>query len=264
MDMNEEQNVPVVPPDSRNTLVIVPAYNEEACIAETIADIRRCLPGTAVLVVDDGSTDRTSALAREAGAMALTLPCNLGVGGAVQAGFVFAAEKRYRYVVRLDADGQHPPGVLRDLLNALHMSGVDMVVGSRFLGETAYRGTGVRHVGIRCLACFLSLICRQRVTDPTSGLYAIDRKLLFFFARSYPSEYPEPEALALLRRQGYEFLEIPASFQPRRHGVSSIDGWGTFYYMVKVFLALVVDRARPVDPQYARANLAGREWGTAV
>jgi hypothetical protein len=137
----------------------------------------------------------------------------------------------------------------------LHTGKVDLVIGSRFLGKRTYTSTLIRYCGISCLARFLSLICRKRITDPTSGFQVLNRLLLCFFSNSYPVDYPEPEALALMRRQGYDFLEVPVTFRERLAGRSTIRGWGTLYYVLKVFLALLVDRARPVNPRYAKSNL---------
>jgi glycosyltransferase involved in cell wall biosynthesis len=187
----------------------------------------------------------------------LDLACNLGVGGAVQAGFRYAVERGYRYAVRCDGDGQHPPAEIPLLLQSMQEHKTDMIIGSRFLGDGSYRSTPLRHLGIVCLGWMLSVICRRKVTDPTSGFQILNRPLFYFFSQAYPSEYPEPEALALMRRQGYDYAEVPTRFRERFGGRSSIRGWGTLYYVFKVFLALLVDRARPIDPRFARANL----WG---
>lgn len=236
-------------------VVIVPAFNEEECIGAVISGIRQHTPGVDVVIVNDGSHDATAAVARECGAQVLDLPCNLGVGEAVQAGFLYAYERGYDYAVRCDGDGQHAPEDIGRLFEAIRAPGIDMVVGSRFLGENAYSNTLVRNLGIAGLSWFLSFICRKKITDPTSGFQALNRPLLFFFSRSYPTDYPEPEALALMRRQGYDFEEVSTAFRERIAGTSTIGGWGTLYYAFKVFLALVVDRARPVDDRYARWNL---------
>jgi glycosyltransferase involved in cell wall biosynthesis len=238
-------------------LILIPAFNEQTSLASLLPEVARECPGLDVLVVDDGSTDLTAAVARAQGARVLALPHNLGVGGAVQAGFLYAFEAGYPGVARLDADGQHPPAALAALRARLAQGDVDMVVASRFLsqGEAGYQGTALRQIGIGLLARALSSICRQPVTDPTSGFFLLNRRLLHFFALRYPTDYPEPEALALLRRQGYSFAEVGATFRERRAGKSTIGGWGAIYYMVKVGLALLVDRARSVDPRLERARL---------
>jgi len=242
-----------------NSVVIIPAFNEEESLAATLGEIRRFLPGLSVVVISDGSEDRTTEVARAAGATVLDIPCNIGVGGAVQAGFRYAYGKGYHFVIRCDADGQHPPEEIPLLMETMNAKDVDLVIGSRFLGKDGYKSTFLRNCGIMILAAVLSITCRKRVTDPTSGFQIISRRLLHMFSQSYPVEYPEPEALALLRRQGYDFAEVAVPFRARRAGRSSIAGWGTLYYVVKVFVALLVDRARPVDPRYARHRLAGEE-----
>ena len=238
-------------PTLQNTLLIIPAFNEEASISTLLDEIEDAVPGMAVLIISDGSSDGTNRVVRASSTLLLDLPCNLGVGGAVQAGFQYAFTHGYDFAVRIDADGQHPPSEITKLMDRMAESSTNMVIGSRFLGETEYRSTLFRSCGIRALAMFLSVICRKRVTDPTSGFQLIDRKLLTVFSWCYPSEYPEPEALALIRRQGYECEEVAVSFRARFSGESTMTHWGTLYFTLKVFLALIIDRARPIDPKFA-------------
>jgi glycosyltransferase involved in cell wall biosynthesis len=237
------------------SVILAPAYNEEAAIAAVIAEARRFVPGADVVVINDCSGDRTAAVARGAGAAVIDLPCKLGVGGAMQAGFLYAYTRGYRYAIRCDGDGQHPPEEIPRLAAAMAEGGADLVIGTRFLSQDSYKTTAFRGLGIRGLAAFLSLICRARVTDPTSGFQMINRPLLYCFAHSYPSDYPEPESLALLRRQGYTFREVPVRFRARQTGCSSIHSRDAVYYALKVALALLVDRARTVDTRYAKFNL---------
>lgn len=238
----------------KHALIIIPAFNEEGALPGLLAEVKAAAPGTAIAVINDCSLDHTASVARKHGALVLDLPCNLGVGGAVQAGFQYAFARGYQYVIRCDGDGQHPPSEIRKLVEAMKTGDVDLVVGSRFLQEDreSYTSTTLRSAGIRGLAFLLSLICRARVTDPTSGFQMLNRPLLAYFAHSYPLDYPEPESLALLRRQGYRFREVAARFRPRLTGKSSIQSWGALYFMLKVGLALIVDRARPVNPRYSR------------
>lgn len=244
-------------PAERDILIIIPAYNEQRSLGPLLEEVRRDCPEADVLVIDDGSRDLTAPVARHHGARLLALPHNLGVGGAVQAGFRYALEAGYRTVARIDADGQHPPGHIRRLRERLDRGDVDMVVASRFApdAEKGYQSTGMRRLGISVLAGALTRICRQDVTDPTSGFFLINRRLLYFFAHHYPTDYPEPEALALLRRHGYAFAEVGVSFRDRTAGVSTIGRWNAVYYMIKVGLALLVDRARPADPRFERARV---------
>lgn len=234
------------------TAVIVPCYNEEACIGGLIDEIKNHVKDADIVVIDDGSIDTTGAVARAKGALVLDLPHNLGVGGAVQTGFIYCFNQGYNTVVRIDGDGQHPPQEIRKLLEAGNQIDVDMIIGSRFLGSGNFTSTTIRFLGIKILASMMSVICRKKVTDPTSGFFLVKRKLLYYFSRRYPEDYPEPEALALLRRQGYDFHEVGVTFRPRVFGNSSIRKWGTFYYALKVGLALLVGRARPVDRRFAK------------
>lgn len=238
------------------TLILIPAFNEEASLPDVIAGIRQVAPDSDIVVINDCSGDRTAAAARRAGAAVLDLPCNLGVGGAVQAGFRYAHDRGYSHVLRCDGDGQHPPSEIPKLAAAMEAGLGDLIIGSRFLAANgnSFTSTAWRSAGIHALARLLSIICRARVTDPTSGFQMLNRPLLRCFAHCYPVDYPEPESLALLRRQGYTFHEVPAVFRARQGGTSSIQSWGAFYYLLKVGLALVVDRARTVDPRLARHN----------
>ncbi len=240
--------------------VIIPAYNEEAAIGPLLDELGREVPDVDCIVINDGSADETAAVARSRDAVVLDLPCNLGVGGAVQAGYQFTYARGYTYVVRIDGDGQHPPAEIPKLIEEMERGDADLIIGSRFIGKRSYVTTGVRSVGIRLLAVFLSIICRSRVTDPTSGFWIVNRRLLYYFSNDYPTEYPEPEAIALLRRYGFSYREKAVTFRPRTTGRSSIQRWGTLYYVLKVGLALVVDRIRPISPRYVKSNLEGREW----
>jgi len=237
------------------TVFLIPAYNEADCIEALLAELRDAYAGVPACVIDDGSEDATAARVQAVGATVLRLPCNLGVGGAMQAGFRYAWERGFDYAIRLDGDGQHPPAECGRLAERMARGDLDMVVGSRFLGDRSYTSTWPRQLGIRGLAVALSLACRRRITDPTSGSQMVNRAVLRYFAHNYPVDYPEPEALALLSRQGYRVGEAPVAFRARAGGVSSISNWGTVYYLFKVGVALLVDRCRAVDPRFDRANV---------
>ena len=241
----------------KQLVVVVPAFNEEASLGGLLAEIRAALPQVPILVVSDGSKDRTVDVARAAGVRVLDLPHNLGVGGAVQAGFQYAVRNGFGYVLRMDGDGQHPPAEAEKLIARMVESGADLVVGSRFGATRECVSSRFRYMGIRALALFLSWICKARISDPTSGFWLVSRPLLDYFAGYYPTDYPEPEALALLRRQGYSFAEAPARFRERQAGQSSIGFVDALYYMVKVGLALLVDRVREVNPRFAKQRLEG-------
>jgi glycosyltransferase involved in cell wall biosynthesis len=232
-------------------LAIVPAYNEAGAVAGTISEIQRHAPGFDVVVVDDGSTDGTAAVARRAGARVLQLPFNLGIGGAVQAGYAFAAEQGYDVAVQVDGDGQHDPRCLPVMLDHLRAHPeLNMVTGSRFLAAEGdgYRSSASRRLGIRIFGRILSWVVGRPVTDPTSGLRMTDRRGIELFARDYPHDYPEVEAVLLLHHHRLTAEELPVRMRERQAGVSSINASRSVYYMVKVLLAIFVGllRARPV------------------
>ncbi|MGB9859813.1 MAG: glycosyltransferase family 2 protein [Moorellaceae bacterium] len=222
----------------RNILIIVPAYNEEKTVASVVWHIREQGPFD-VLVVDDGSTDRTTEEATAAGARVVSLPFNLGIGGAVQTGYLYALRYGYSIAVQLDADGQHDPRSLHRLLEPVVSDRADIAVGSRFLGGPRYSVPLTRRIGIRLFALMLSWLWQQPVTDPTSGFRAVNRRVMKTFAGYYPDDYPEVEALAHLRYLGVRLVEVPVTMHPRQEGRSSITPARAAYYMVKVFLAII-------------------------
>jgi glycosyltransferase involved in cell wall biosynthesis len=238
-----------VPAPLDKRLAIVPAYNEAGSIMATIQDLQRHAPTFDVLVVDDGSTDDTARLARGAGARVLRHPFNLGIGGAVQSGYLFALRNDYDVAVQVDGDGQHDARHIADLFAHLRRTPeLNLVTGSRFMADgEGYRSSKSRRVGIRLFARILSAITRRPVTDPTSGFRMADRQAIELFARDYPHDYPEVEAVLLMHAHRLEGAEIPVEMRPRRAGTSSINASRSVLYMVKVLLAVFVGllRARP-------------------
>ncbi len=222
-------------------IAIVPAHNEAGAIGGVIAEIRAFDPGLDVVVIDDGSSDATAELAAAAGAAVVRLPFNLGIGGAVQTGFMYALRHGYDVAVRLDGDGQHDPTELPKLIAPVLRGEADIVVGSRF-AETrdGYRPPLARRAGIRFFAGLVSLLVRQRVTDTTSGFQALNRLGIRLFAADYPHDYPEVEATVMVVRHRLRLLEVPVRMREREHGTSSISGLGSAYYVLKVTLALLV------------------------
>jgi glycosyltransferase involved in cell wall biosynthesis len=232
-------------------LAIVPAYNEDQAIAATVAAIHQSAPDFDVLVVDDGSTDATAECASAAGAVVLRLPFNLGIGGAMQTGYIYAQERDYDVAVQVDGDGQHDPRHIHDLLDLLHSDPeLNMVTGSRFLDSSGdgHRSSVARRIGIRLFSKVVSLITGQRVTDPTSGFRMVNRRGIELFAHDYPHDYPEVEAILLMHAHRLNSCEIPVLMRPRLTGSSAISSTQSVYYMVKVLLAVFVGlfRARPV------------------
>ncbi|HVZ73673.1 MAG TPA: glycosyltransferase family 2 protein [Polyangia bacterium] len=220
------------------TLVIIPAYNEAASLPGVIEGLRRN-GHEDLCVIDDGSTDGTAAVAARLGVIVLRNPFNLGIGGAVQTGYLWAAEHGYDAAAQFDGDGQHDPACLRPAIDLI-ARGHDVVIGSRFLDRGGFRSTFWRRVGIRYLSCLLRLRCGAVVTDPTSGFRVVDRAAIEIFAAHYPSDYPEPEAISLACHRQLRIVEIAVRMRERKFGHSSIAGWGTLYYLVKVSLAILL------------------------
>lgn len=232
-------------PDSYpKTLVVIPALNEEDSIAHVLGQIHQHAPWADIAVVNDGSTDRTGAIAEQCGAIVLHMPHNVGIGAAMQAGFLFAARHDYDVMVQNDGDGQHNPAEIRLLLEALQTSGADVVIGSRYIEDRGYITPGMRRLGIIILASIISLILRRKVTDPTSGFRASNRRAIHLCGREYPFDYPEPEAVVLLHRAGLRIHEIPVTMNPRYGGKSSITPLRSAYYMIKVILAILIGLLR--------------------
>jgi hypothetical protein len=232
-------------------IAIVPAYNEQGAIGGVVDELRAADEGYDVLVVDDASHDRTAERAREHGAIVVRLPFNLGIGGAVQTGFRYAADHDYDLAVRVDGDGQHDPAELAPLVEVVASGRADICVGSRFVGGEGYRSSASRRVGIRILARTVSLLTHQRVTDTTSGFQALNRKAIALFAGDYPHDYPEVEAAVMLHKHRLRLVEVPVRMRERQAGQSSIRGLRSVYYMAKVMLAILIGalrrRATPLE-----------------
>ena len=226
-------------------LAVVPAYNEAATVGSVVRGIREHAPTFDVLVVDDGSTDDTQPIAQDAGARVLHHPFNLGIGGAVQSGFFYALEHGYDYMVQVDGDGQHDPLEIQTLLDAMRLDpSLDMVCGSRFIKDFKYPAPISRRAGIHIFAFIVSRLVGQRVSDPTSGFRLYNRRAIALFARDYPHDYPEVEAVLMLHVHRLRMREIPVRMFQRGGGSSSISSGKSLYYMVKVLLAVFVGLAR--------------------
>jgi glycosyltransferase involved in cell wall biosynthesis len=225
-------------------LVVLPAWNEQESIGTVLDEIRLCLPDAAVLVVDDGSSDDTRSVALASGVPVLTLPYNLGVGGAMRAGFRYAADNAYDALVQIDADGQHDPASVPQLLTALESANI--VIGSRFAGEGDYLVHGPRRWAMRLLARSLSRQCKTPLTDVTSGLRMADRRAIELFARTYPAEYlgDTVESLVIAARAGLTVAEVPVSMRLRAHGTPSQSPLKATIYLSRAVLALLLAQIR--------------------
>ena len=232
-------------------IAIVPAYNEQEAIGGVIDELRAFDAELDVLVIDDASHDGTARVAEQHGARVVSLPFNLGIGGAVQTGFCFAARDAYELAVRVDGDGQHNPSELGELIRVVASGEADICVGSRFVGGEGYRSSATRRVGIRILARTVSLLTGQRVTDATSGFQALNRKAIALFAVDYPHDYPEVEAAVMVHKHRLRMREVPVQMRERAAGRSSITALRSIYYMAKVLLAIFVGlfrrRATPLE-----------------
>lgn len=227
------------------TLIVMPAFHEEASVAAVVHEVYTKLPGIAVLVVDDGSTDATTEVARAAGAKVATLPYNLGVGGAMRVGFKYALENGYNNVVQVDSDGQHDPASVPALLEQLATH--DLVLGARFAGEGEYEARGPRAWAMKVLAAILSRTAKTTLTDTTSGFKASGPRAVALFAEHYPAEYlgDTIEALVIAARAGLTITQVPVAMRPRAGGVPSHNFVKSAVYLARAGVALVFAYIRP-------------------
>lgn len=240
-------------------LVIIPAWNEEDVLGPVLEEVRAQLGDLAdVLVVSDGSTDATAEIARRAGVAVLDLPLNLGVGGAMRAGYLYAWRRGYDHAVQLDADGQHDPAEVPVLLEELRRTGADLMVGARFAGKGDYEVHGPRHWAMKVLSFALSRVCRTRLTDTTSGFKLCNRRTIQVFSREYPAEYlgDTVEALVIAARAGLRIRQVAVEMRPRAGGAPSHNPFQAARFLFRAFLALGVALTRPTR------SLAARETQT--
>ncbi len=223
---------------------MVPAYNESESLPGTIADLREHYPKTDIIVINDGSTDGTAEAALGLKVTLLDLPFNLGIGGAVQTGLLYAARHGYDIAVQFDGDGQHRADEVYKLLRAIQSGQCDAVIGSRFLEPSQYRPPLMRRIGIAAFNTVNSLILSRRISDSTSGFRAYNRKTIEFLAQNYPHDYPEPESVMILCRSGFRILEVQVEMRERQNGQSSITFTRSIYYMCKVMLAILIGATR--------------------
>lgn len=225
-------------------LVIIPAYNEEESIVETVKDIKENAPDFDYVVINDCSKDDTLAICRQNQINVLNLPINLGIGGAVQTGYLYAYNNGYDVAVQFDGDGQHDASYLDKMASVMAEENADMVIGSRFIEKQGFQSSGIRRVGIRYFAFLTKVLFGKKITDATSGMRMCNRKVIELFVKDYPRDYPEPETVCRLLRKKCKVVEIPVIMRERNAGVSSISMKKSIYYMVKVSLAIFIERLR--------------------
>ena len=225
-------------------LIAIPAYNEAENIERVVNNLIQNYPQYDYVVINDCSTDNTSEICHRNHFHIIDLPTNLGIGGAVQTGYLYAARNGYDIAVQVDGDGQHDPVFLNDMAQILEREDCDMVIGSRFLEKHGFQSSGIRRVGIRYFTYLIKVLTGRVITDPTSGLRMVNRRTLELFAKTYPKDYPEPESVVAVLRNGGKVKEIPVIMRERSGGVSSISPIKSIYYMVKVSLAILVEMFR--------------------
>lgn len=225
-------------------LVIIPAYNESESIKKTVEDIKSNAPDFDYVVINDCSTDNTRTICEENGFNVLNLPVNLGIGGAVQSGYLYAYQNGYDIAVQFDGDGQHDAAFLNLLFETMMEYDLDMIIGSRFITNEGFTSSGMRRVGIRFLSFLIKLLTGTKITDPTSGMRMINREVITLFQKEYPKDYPEPESVTDVLARKLKVKEIPVVMKAREAGVSSISPRKSIYFMVKVSLAIIVASTR--------------------
>jgi len=234
------------------TLVIIPAYNEEMSIGSVVQRVKECLPEAEVLTVDDGSSDRTRWKAMEAGANVLSHPFNLGYGSALQTGYRYALRKGYGELVQMDGDGQHDPSFIPQLLAVIRKGEADIAIGSRFLPtpiigaeNQPYRAPFIRRLGMKFFGAISSLLIQQKVTDPTSGYQAMNRRVMEWVSSDqFPCDYPDADVIIMLHRAGFRIREVAVQMFENREKKTMHSGWKPLYYVFKMFLSILVTLMR--------------------
>jgi glycosyltransferase involved in cell wall biosynthesis len=225
----------------KNILVLIPAFNEEKRVADVVRGVRQHLPGTRILVVNDGSSDGTAIVSKDAGACVISHPFNLGVGTALQTGYKYAVQNGYKYVIQLDGDGQHQPAFLPAFVARLKETAADLIIGSRFLQGRNFNVSFMRDSGNALFGRLVSSLISEKLTDPTSGFRALKSTVLHFCVQDfYAFDYPDADFLLTLHRSGYHMIEIPIEVLPRTGGKSQHDGLRPIYYTIKMFLSIFI------------------------
>ena len=223
-------------------LIIIPAYNEQENILNTIADIKQHTNNFDFLVINDCSTDNTKNVLVKNNATYVSLPVNLGIGGGVQTGYLYAIEHDYDIVIQFDGDGQHKAEYLEDLIAPIVNGQADITIGSRFIKKEGFQSSAMRRLGINFLSRLIYALSGVKVKDVTSGMRAVNKKMIAYYAENYAQDYPEPEAILASGLQGARILEVPVQMRERQSGTSSISTLKSVYYMIKVSIALILSR----------------------
>ena len=226
-------------------LLIIPAYNEEKNIRSLIVDIRQTVPDFDFVIINDASKDNTKAVCESLNAKIISLPVNLGIGGAVQTGFMYARENGYDIAIQVDGDGQHDPAHLEQLISPIITEYADVSIGSRFIDKYGFQSTFMRRVGIKFFRILVRLLTGIDITDCTSGFRAYNKCAIQCLAKCYSQDYPEPESIITLCNHGFKIVEVPVEMKERLAGVSSINTLRSIYYMIKVSLAILIAKIKP-------------------
>lgn len=238
-------------------LIIIPAYNESEAISGVLNALREQTPEYDVLVVNDGSTDNTAQVVkRHPGVNLVQLPFNMGIGSTVQTGYKYAVQNGYDIAVQCDADGQHPVHQLPKIINAVLEGKGDMVIGSRYVADTDYVPSFFRRVGKSLLSRIVDSVVGGGITDTTSGFRAMNRAVFSTFAKTYPDDYPEAEALVIMHKHGLKAVEVPVDMKPRQGGESSINATRAAYYIIKVSLAIFIGKVKKKPARYPKEDEA--------
>ena len=225
-------------------IVIIPAYNEEGGIVKTVTDVMENAKDFDYVVINDCSKDTTLEICHEHNFNVVNLPVNMGIGGGVQTGYMYAYRNGYDIAVQFDGDGQHNASYLDSMSKKLVEENLDMVIGSRYIEKEGFQSSGMRRMGIKYFTGLIKLLTGKKITDPTSGMRMINRKIMKQFSEEYPKDYPEPESIVTILKEGAKVEEIPVKMNAREEGVSSISPSKSIYYMVQVSIAVLIAAIR--------------------
>lgn len=226
----------------KKTLIIIPAYQEEKNISNVVNNIIENYSDYDYIVINDGSKDRTAEICRKNGYSYLDLPINLGIGGAVQAGYKYALKNGYETAVQIDGDGQHDVAFIAAMLEKMKKENAEIAIGSRFIEKQGFQSSRARRMGINFLSGLIRLCTGKKIYDVTSGFRAVNKRFIELYAENYPSDFPEPEAIVTAVMNRAKIIEVPVVMKERNEGMSSIHSWKSLYYMIKVSVAVIICR----------------------